>query len=129
MVAKRESVSSGHFLLQDLSNGAQLTGVSGLERRLLAAGHLLPSQAEVLCVTCHHCKGFNALTWADPRRNVNLHAKEELPFGGVQRLLLILLLPEEHQPIALFRGPVNLHRCHLPILLELVKQPIFKASV
>lgn len=76
-----------------------------------------------------HHKGFMVLTWAYPRGHVNLHAKEQLPFGGVQCFLLILLLPEEHQPIALFRGPVNLHRRHLPVLLELMEQPIFKAGV
>lgn len=69
------------------------------------------------------------LTWPYPSSHFNLHAKKQLPFGGVQGLLLILLLPEEHQSVSVFRGPVNLDRGHLPVLLEFMEQPVLEAGV
>lgn len=69
------------------------------------------------------------LTWPYPSRHFDLHAKKQLSFGGVQGLLLIFLLPEEHQSVSFFRGPVNLDRGHLPVLLEFMEQPVLEAGV
>lgn len=73
-------------------------------------------------------KGMD-LTWSYPGCDFNLHAKEELSFGGIQCFLLVLLLPEEHEPIALLGRAVDLHRRHLPVLLEFVEKSIFKACI
>lgn len=67
--------------------------------------------------------------WSYPGCHFNLHAKEKLSFGGIQCFFLVLLLSEEHQSIPLLRGPMDLHRRHLPILLEFMEKSIFKACI
>lgn len=69
------------------------------------------------------------LTWSYPGCDLNLHAEEQLSFGGIQGFLLVLLLPEEHEAIALLGRAVDLHRRHLPVLLEFVEKSIFKACI
>lgn len=41
-------------------------------------------------------------TRTTPRSDFNKHAKEQLSFGDSESFLLILLLPKEHQTIAIF---------------------------
>lgn len=41
------------------------------------------------------------LTRTVPGSDFNKHAKEQLPFRNTKSFLLILLLPEEHQTIAI----------------------------
>ena len=68
-------------------------------------------------------------TRAVPDRNLDHHAEKKLSFGDVEGFLLVFLLPEEHQTISVLWSPVDLHRCHFPMFLELMEQSIFQTCV
>lgn len=69
------------------------------------------------------------LTGAVPGRDLDQHPEEELSLGHAEGLLLVLLLSEEHQAVALFRRAMDLHRRHFTVLLKLVKEPVFQTRI